>query len=202
MTPASSDARGGDPRGSPTAGREAPVALKIRPIEMRDAPAYAEYIQLHVGESGKDGMPVFSPGGRPGREEIRDNARTRWARRLEDPNWGRGWVLVRGKSEIVGHLELRGGRIAAELHRATLGMGMLRAYTRQGNGRRLLETALAWARAESQLVWIDLGVFSHNEPAIKLYERFGFTRQMVRTDAFRLPGGPSIDDILMTLCLR
>lgn len=113
---------------------------------MRDAAAYAEYIQLHISESGKDGMPVSR---RAASRAIRDNACTRWARRIEDPNWGRGWVLLRGKGEIVGHIELRGGRIVSELHRATLGMGMLRAYTRQGNGRRMLETALAWARAES-----------------------------------------------------
>jgi RimJ/RimL family protein N-acetyltransferase len=179
-------------------------AVRIRPTEARDATAYAEYIQLHVTESGKEGSPVFTPGGaRPGREEIRDNATARWARRMSEPNWGRGWLLRREKDGgVVGHVELRGGRVAPELHRATLGMGMLRAYTGQGHGRRLLETAITWAREQPQLAWIDLGVFTGNVPAIKLYERCGFTREMVRVDAFRHESGVTIDDIFMTLRVR
>ena len=178
-------------------------AVTIRPTELRDATAYAEYIQKQVSESGKEGSPVFTPGSRPGREEIRDNATARWSRRTNEPNWGRGWLLVRVKDGgVVGHIELRGGRVPPELHRVTLGMGMLRPYTRQGNGRRLVETALGWAREQAQIVWVDLGVFSTNVPAIKLYERCGFTREMVRVDAFRHESGVAIDDIFMTLRIR
>jgi RimJ/RimL family protein N-acetyltransferase len=175
----------------------------IRPVFERDATAYAEYVQKHVGESGKDGMPVFAPtAGRPSREEARDNARARWARKLIEPNWGRAWVMDAAGTGIVGHIELRGGRIPPELHRASLGMGMLRVFTRQGWGKRLIDTAVTWARAETKLAWIDLGVFMNNEPAIKLYERCGFTRQMVRKDAFRNEDGAPIDDLYMTLSLK
>jgi RimJ/RimL family protein N-acetyltransferase len=103
---------------------------------------------------------------------------------------------------IVGHIELRGGRIGSELHRVTVGMGMLRAYVQKGHGRRLLETALAWAREQPQITWVDLGVFADNLPAIKLYERCGFAREHVRKDAFRHESGVSIDDIFMTLRIR
>ena len=175
--------------------------LVIRPAAIRDAGDYATYIVRHLGESGKNGMPVFTPGARPGREEIRENARVRWARTLDEPNWGRAWLLMRtdGSAEVVGHIELRGGRILPEMHRATLGMGMLRAYTKRGLGRRLLDAAVGWAREGGALVWIDLGVFAHNTPAIKLYERYGFQREGLRKDAFRPGDGPSIDDIPMAL---
>jgi RimJ/RimL family protein N-acetyltransferase len=87
------------------------------------------------------------------------------------------------------------------MHRATLGMGILRAFTGKGHGRRLLEDLVRWARHDAGLAWIDLGVFSGNAPARKLYERMGFVPLGVREDAFRLDGGPSVDDVLMVLRL-
>lgn len=180
-----------------------PPAVKIRPIEKREAGAYATYVQAHLAESGKNGMPVFAPGARPNREEIRDNASLRWSRTLREPNWGRAWGLVRCRDgAFVGHIELRGGRIVPELHRATLAMGILQAHTKQGHGRRMMETALGWAREQPQIVWIDLGVFRGNDPAVKLYERAGFRPLSVREDAFRNEQGVSIDDVTMTLRIK
>jgi RimJ/RimL family protein N-acetyltransferase len=176
--------------------------LVIRPAEMRDSSAYTDHVILHMAESGKDGAPVFGPGHKPKREEVRENTEIRWAKRLQDPVWGRSWVLETEERRIVGHVDLRGGRISSEMHRATLGMGIEQAFTRQGHGRRLIDAAVAWALAETPIVWIDLGVFTNNEPAIKLYERYGFVREMMRKDAFRLDDGTIIDDIFMTLKIR
>jgi len=103
---------------------------------------------------------------------------------------------------VVGHLELRGGRITAEMHRATLGMGLGRAYTGQGYGRRLVEVAVRWAREDAGLSWIDLGVFAGNERARRLYQRMGFVQQGAREDAFRIDAGVSVTDIQMALDLR
>ncbi|MEZ4301185.1 MAG: GNAT family N-acetyltransferase [Polyangiaceae bacterium] len=174
----------------------------IRPTEVRDAAAHADFLLAHMAESGKDGSPVFAPGHRPSRSEMMDSAAARWARKLTQPMWGRQWFLVSRDRGIVGHIELRGGRIPPELHRATLGMGILRDFTGKGHGKRLLDTAITWAREETSLVWIDLGVFAGNEPARKLYARYGFVEQHTRADAFRHPDAGSIDDIQMTFALR
>jgi RimJ/RimL family protein N-acetyltransferase len=177
--------------------------MSVRPASLRDVPAFADHIVLHMAESGKDGSPVFSPARQPDRDEVRDNTRARWERPLSVPAWCRAWLLeVDGTARIVGHIELRGGRIAAELHRASLGMGIERAFTGRGHGRRLLDAAIGWARAETPIAWIDLGVFTGNAPAMKLYERAGFIRQYLRTDAFRNEDGTSIDDCYMSLALR
>jgi RimJ/RimL family protein N-acetyltransferase len=88
------------------------------------------------------------------------------------------------------------------MHRATLGMGMMRAYTGQGHGRRLIDALVRWSRDEANLAWIDLGVFSGNVRARKLYERMGFAMIGVREDAFHLESGPVVDDVLMALRLR
>lgn len=178
------------------------AAARIRPAQPRDAAAYADHLVTHLAESGREGSPVFAPGHRPSREEIRDGAAARWARRLTDPLWGRDWLLEIEGEGVVGHVDLRGGRIPSELHRATLGMGINRPYTGRGHGRQLLETAIGWARESTELVWIDLGVFEGNEPAKRLYERCGFRRLATRVDAFRLTDGTRVDDILMTLRIR
>jgi RimJ/RimL family protein N-acetyltransferase len=64
-----------------------------------------------------------------------------------------------------------------------------------------METAIAWARGEARLSYIDLGVFVGNDRARRLYERMGFVEQWIRRDAFRVEG-VVIDDIQMTLALR
>lgn len=190
-----------------------PTDVVLRAADLRDATAFAEHVIEQMRESGKEGMPIFAPGPPATREEVRDNTKLRWARKLSDPHWGRAWVMEKTDGQrIVGHIELRGGRIPAELHRTVLGMGILREYTAQGYGRQLMAMALGWARQQPQLAWVDLGVFSHNRPAIKLYERTGFVREFVRKDAFRVQAGASqggtssdgtsIDDILMTLRIR
>lgn len=174
--------------------------LSIRPAEPRDAGAFARFVERHVAASGRDGVPVFSPMLSVRFEETRDGARQRWERGLDEVQWGRCFLLLDGEL-IVGHAELRGGRIPAERHRATLGMGLFEAYTGRGLGQRLLEEALAWARRDTSLAWIDLGVFEGNQRALRLYQRLGFEHVGVRVDAFRLDDGRSIDDLLMALRL-
>jgi RimJ/RimL family protein N-acetyltransferase len=103
------------------------------------------------------------------------------------------------------------GRIAARLslsrdphpasrHVADLGLMVAERYRRQGIGKMLLEQAVAWARA-SEIVKLELHVFPWNEPAIALYESFGFEREGYRTWHYSR-GGEYVDAILMAYVLR
>jgi RimJ/RimL family protein N-acetyltransferase len=65
----------------------------------------------------------------------------------------------------------------------------------QGIGRGLLEAAVDWARA-ADVTKLELHVFPWNEPAIRLYERFGFEREGVRRGHYRR-AGEEVDAILM-----
>ncbi|MFT3775775.1 MAG: GNAT family N-acetyltransferase [Minicystis sp.] len=181
---------------------EKSAPLPIRMIRMSDgeADAYARHIVAHMAESGRAGMPHFALSRTWVRDEIRSSLIARLAKPLDEPLWGRAWGLFDG-DEIVGHIELRGGRVPAEMHRATLGMGIMRAHTAQGNGRRLIEVTARWARDVAKLDWIDLGVFADNAPARKLYQRMGFVEIGVRKDAFHLDSGVVVDDVLMVLRL-
>jgi ribosomal protein S18 acetylase RimI-like enzyme len=68
---------------------------------------------------------------------------------------------------------------------------------RQGAGRSLLQAAVEWARG-SGIRKLELHVFPWNEPAIQLYERFGFEREGRRRGHYQRAGN-DVDAILMAL---
>jgi RimJ/RimL family protein N-acetyltransferase len=175
--------------------------LVLRAAQRRDLDAFVDHALLHAAESGQEGSPRFALSRSLDRMSVRYAVERGWALRIDEPDWMRAWLLLDGPSRVIGHAELRGGRFSAELHRATLGMGLQRPHTRQGHGGRLLAAALAWARSEHALAWVDLGVFSTNLPARKLYARAGFIETATRPDAFRLDDGVRVDDVQMTLSL-
>ena len=69
------------------------------------------------------------------------------------------------------------------------------SHRRRGIGRALLERAVRWA-SEVGVEKLELHVFPHNQPAIELYERFGFEREGLRKRHYRR-GGEVVDAVLM-----
>lgn len=173
----------------------------IRMLSDADFPALFAHMCRHGDESGRDGDVIFRP--RSQHEvmdevQISERHRHAWARGMDQPLWLRTWGVVVDNA-VVGHLDLTGGRLPAELHRATVGMGIERRARRKGFGRALLQTGIAWARA-NELAWLDLGVFAHNAVARLLYQSVGFVEIGVARDQFRVDG-IKIDDVSMTLAL-
>jgi RimJ/RimL family protein N-acetyltransferase len=105
-------------------------------------------------------------------------------------------VFVAENTEgIVARLSLARDSHPASPHVADLGLMVALGHRRRGIGRALLEQAVEWAR-ESDIEKLELHVFPHNEPAIKLYEQFGFEREGLRREHFRR-GGRLVDAVLM-----
>lgn len=175
--------------------------MHIRPASLRDIDAYVQHFVAHVRDSGRDGAVHYAMSRRVAADDIREATLARWMRRLDEPLWSRTWLLCATATTVVGHLELRGGRFPAEFHRATLGMGLQREHTAKGWGGKLIVAAVGWARDEAKLAWIDLGVFAHNAPARKLYERMGFIEVGRQPDRYRIDDGVVVEDIQMTLAL-
>jgi RimJ/RimL family protein N-acetyltransferase len=96
---------------------------------------------------------------------------------------------------IVGRLSLARDQHPASRHVADLGLMVARSHRRQGIGRALLEAAVGWART-NDVRKLELHVFTYNEAAIKLYERFGFEREGLRRRHYR-QGDKLVDAILM-----
>jgi ribosomal protein S18 acetylase RimI-like enzyme len=104
-------------------------------------------------------------------------------------------VVALGDDAVVGWCDIRRDRQETRRHRGALGMGVISAWRRRGVGSRLLAAALPLARARG-FARVDLDVYAHNAPAIRLYEKFGFAREGVQRDAFRTDGR-SFDAIAM-----
>jgi RimJ/RimL family protein N-acetyltransferase len=97
--------------------------------------------------------------------------------------------------QIVGRLSVGRDPHPASSHVADLGLMVAKSHRRRGIGRALLEQAVEWARGAG-VSKLELHVFPHNEPAIQLYERFGFRREGFRERHYRRDG-ELVDAVLM-----
>jgi RimJ/RimL family protein N-acetyltransferase len=103
--------------------------------------------------------------------------------------------VVEDGGAIVGRLSVARDPHPASYHVADLGLMVAAGYRRRGVGRALLVRAVEWAR-ESRVRKLELHVFPHNEPALALYEGFGFVREGYRQAHYRRGAG-YVDAILM-----
>jgi putative acetyltransferase len=107
------------------------------------------------------------------------------------------YVAERSDGAIVGRLSLARDTHPASAHVADLGLMVAKTARRQGVGKALLTASVEWARAAG-VRKIELHVFPWNEPAIRLYEHFGFEREGFRKGHYSR-GGDDVDAILMAL---
>ena len=103
--------------------------------------------------------------------------------------------VVEDGERIVGRLSVARDAHPASFHVADLGLMVAAGYRRRGVGRALLARAVKWART-AHVRKLELHVFPHNEPAIALYEGFGFVREGFRREHYRRGSG-YVDAILM-----
>jgi len=96
---------------------------------------------------------------------------------------------------LVGRLSVARDPHPASHHVADLGLMVAASHRRLGIGRALLDRTVEWARANG-IVKLELHVFPHNEPAIALYESFGFVQEGYRRRHYRRRG-EYVDAVLM-----
>lgn len=172
--------------------------IEIVNLDRRRIALFDEHFARHRAESGR-GEAHFMPfdPNEPGSPRGLDPRLL--ALPLDAPGWQRWYVALEdGGTRVVGHVDLKGEVLATARHRCELGIGIERAYRGRGLGRRLMETAISFARQSDMLHWLDLRVFAHNTPARALYRTLGFIEIGTVVDRFRI-GGSSIDDVMMTL---
>jgi len=84
-------------------------------------------------------------------------------------------------------------------HVGTVGMGLDAAWRGRGLGRQMLLTVFDSA-GRVGIERVELQVYASNESAVKLYRKFGFVTEGVKTRARKLDG--QYDDIIMMARLR
>lgn len=82
------------------------------------------------------------------------------------------YVALAGR-QLVGWANIIPSERNSMSHVGTLGMGVIRPYRSQGIGSRLLDCTISHAW-RSGLKRLELEVFSDNQPAITLYQKFGY----------------------------
>lgn len=105
------------------------------------------------------------------------------------------FVAEDGDRHLVARLSLSRDPHPASRHVADLGLMVAADSRRRGIGTALLDEAVAWARG-SGIRKLELHVFPWNEPAIGLYEAFGFQREGLRRRHY-VRDGEEVDAILM-----
>ena len=170
----------------------------IRSLRTGDLPLLEAHFARHRAESGC-GELHFMPFAPDDPDGPRGLHRAALTLPLTERGWQRWFVAVSTDDlHVVGHANLKGDGLRVGLHRCELGLGVERAHRGHGLGRRLVQTAIDFARTAESLAWIDLRVFAHNALARALYASLGFREVGVLTDRFRIEG-EVIDDVLMVL---
>jgi RimJ/RimL family protein N-acetyltransferase len=105
------------------------------------------------------------------------------------------YVAERADGAVVGRLSVARDQHPASAHVADLGLMVAADARGRGVGKALLAAAVDWARGAG-VRKLELHVFPWNEPAIGLYERFGFEREGYRKAHYRRDG-VDVDAILM-----
>jgi len=164
--------------------------ITIRPAEPGDAKALVELVSTIGREDGSWLLTTENW------RSIADERRyLRAVRRHPDA----AVFVVVGDDEPIARLSLSRDVHPASRHVADLGIMVAETHRRRGVGRALLDQAVAWAlRAGVQK--LELHVFPWNEPAIALYESYGFQQEGVRRGQYLRDGVP-VDAILMALWL-
>ncbi len=121
-----------------------------------------------------------------------------WRKRLQEgPSTGVVSLLACVEEEPVGVLGLHTHPDQPRIrHVASLGMAVRDDWQGRGIGKALMRSALEMADQWLALIRVELTVFIDNEPAIRLYESFGFKMEGTLCRA-ALRDGEHIDVLMM-----
>lgn len=119
-----------------------------------------------------------------------------YRKRLAEPTPGVYILVAEVEGQVVGSLGLHVNQHPRTNHSASFGMGVRDDFQGKGIGTALMQTMVDLADKWLNLKRIALEVYVDNEPAIRLYTKFGFEVEgRLRALAFR--DGALVDVLAM-----
>jgi RimJ/RimL family protein N-acetyltransferase len=165
--------------------------IRVRRAEASDAPALVALAEA-VGREEERWMLTTDSW-----RSVRDERRyLRTVRRHPDASV----FVAEDDGLVLARLSVARDPHPASKHVADLGLMVARPARGKGIGRMLLAEAVAWARSAG-IRKLELHVFPWNEPALRLYESFGFEREGYRKRHYERDG-EYVDAILMALAVE
>jgi len=107
-------------------------------------------------------------------------------------------IAILPTGEIIGIAEMHGGKLKATRHVGTIGINVSSEWRNSGVGSDLLRSIIEWAKLCDIIKRIELEVMTDNQPALHIYEKFGFKTEGCKHGAL-YKEGRLIDTYLMGL---
>lgn len=104
------------------------------------------------------------------------------------------FVALDESGRVVGWCDIARDEREGVAHTGQLGMALVKEHRGQGHGRRLMEAALAAAKALG-IERVELEVFASNAAAVTLYRKLGFREEGRKLKARKIDG--AYDDIVV-----
>jgi putative acetyltransferase len=156
-------------------------AVLVRSATREDAHALWDIVSCPGVVRGTLQLPYQSP------EE--------WLKRLTEPRPNTYQLVAETAGRVVGSLSLTVNR-GRRAHAAGIGMAVHDDFQGKGVGTALLAAAIELAERWLGVHRIELDVYTDNEPALRLYRRFGFVVEGTLR-RFALRDGQWVDAHLM-----
>lgn len=111
------------------------------------------------------------------------------------------YLVAEAEGMIIGNCTGRGGRRLASGGAIGVGIAVHADWRGKGVGTALLRNLIHWARRTGAIWRIELDVFTHNAPAIHVYQKLGFEIEGCRRKAY-YKNGQFVDAYMMGLLLE
>ncbi|MED2974239.1 GNAT family N-acetyltransferase [Fictibacillus sp. B-59209] len=165
------------------------VIVKVRTVKLEDALAVLT-IQKEVVAEGEF-LPTISA-----EFKKTDDHQREWIRLLLE-NERETMLVAEMNNEIVGWIVFLSQNRIRLSHVGSIGMMIKKEYRSMGIGKKLINELLNWAKKNTLIEKVGLGVLSSNQRAISLYKKMGFLEEGRKVREIKINNENYVDDILM-----
>lgn len=110
-------------------------------------------------------------------------------------------LVADANGQLIALMHCRGGKRRAARHTASLGITVHRDWRGKGVGSAMMARLIEWATQNPVITRLELEVFTSNQPAIHVYEKFGFQIEGCKRRAY-FKDGEYLDAYVMALLLE